>query len=61
MTQAALNPRAAAVYLLNNGATPEQAQRTLERATPATTWDGVPYYTLRGLDDASAAPATETE
>lgn len=60
MTSAALNPRAAAAYLLNNGATPEQAQRTLERAKPATQWDGVPYYTLRALDKASAA-ATETE
>lgn len=53
MSQAALNPRAAAAYLLNNGATPEQAQRTLERATPATTWGGVPYYTLRALDKAA--------
>ena len=53
MTSAALNPRAAAAYLLNNGATPEQAQRTLERAAPVTTWGGVTYYTLRGLDKAA--------
>ena len=46
---AAIVERSALAYLTGEGMAPDAARQALQNATPAATWDGARYFTLKAL------------